>query len=104
MREDEAKETWKAMDDAKVQDFKDNSIFASWGFHGGELVKTGYNITRVTTCSTMHCLYEANSSLLVWPLRSPGAQSMAQGARYSRWRRSPPNEPCTLPGLSLTPS
>ena len=46
-REVETKEAWKAMDDARAEDFKKNSTFANWGFYGGELVKTGYNIMKV---------------------------------------------------------
>lgn len=71
MREVEAKETWKAMDEAKVEDFKKNSIFAEWDFHGGEFLKTGYNLTRVTVPLTMRSLAdEAEISSPVWFVRS----------------------------------
>ena len=53
-REEETKEAWRAMDDVKAEDFKENSIFANWDFHGGEIIKTGYNIIRVGTCCCIH--------------------------------------------------
>lgn len=93
MREDEAKETWKAMDDAKVEDFKKNSIFANWDFHGGELVKTGYNLTRVITFLTICVLYDADfvSSLacMIAPSSRYGTKAVSSSSAMQHTQRAP---------------
>ena len=45
-RESEAKETWRALDAAGVEELKKSSV-SEWSFDGGELVKNGYGITKV---------------------------------------------------------
>ncbi|GJE95045.1 FAD/NAD(P)-binding domain-containing protein [Phanerochaete sordida] len=45
-REPEAKETWRAMDDAAAEDFKRASPVAQWDHGAGELVRNGVNVTK----------------------------------------------------------
>lgn len=54
------------MDDAKAEDFKKNSIFAKWDFHGGELVKTGHSIVRVSSSVALYMLDQADVRFAVW--------------------------------------
>jgi hypothetical protein len=45
-REDEAKETWRQMDEQKQEQFK-NSPLANWGFEGEGLVKGAHRLVKV---------------------------------------------------------
>lgn len=96
-REEETKEAWRAMDDVKAEDFKKNSIFANWAFHGGEIIKTGYNIIRAGTCDVgVYMLGLADTSSIVWLVRPSRAQDMAQGPCHPPRRCSTPNQPGKL--------
>ena len=44
-REPEAKETWKALDAAGVEEIKKSPI-SEWPLDAGGLLKNGYNITK----------------------------------------------------------
>lgn len=84
------------MDDAKAEDFKQNAIFAKWDYHGGELVRSGYNVVKVMTFKCLRMPAQTNTSFLVWLVRSSRAQDLAQGSRHSRRRRCTPHEPRKL--------
>ncbi|GJE95023.1 FAD-dependent monooxygenase [Phanerochaete sordida] len=45
-REAEAKEDWRAIDEAAAEDFKKNSPFADWPYGAGELVKNSLKIIK----------------------------------------------------------
>jgi len=55
-REDEAKETWRAMDEQKNEEFK-NGPLSNWGFEGEGLVKGTKKLIKVrkpaTFCHTL---------------------------------------------------
>jgi salicylate hydroxylase len=53
-REDEAKETWRAMDQKKQEEFK-NSPLANWGFEGEGLVKGAEKLVKVRKEIPIHC-------------------------------------------------
>ncbi|KAK7692970.1 hypothetical protein QCA50_004611 [Cerrena zonata] len=46
LREPEAKETWRAMDQESQEDFKQHSPFASWGVGAGELIRNATKIVK----------------------------------------------------------
>lgn len=51
-RDEEAKETWRGMDQQKMEEFK-NGPFANWGFEGEGLVKGAKKLVKVdkiTSC------------------------------------------------------
>lgn len=84
------------MDDVKAEDFKKNAIFATWDYHGGELVRSGYNVVKVITLKFLRMPAQTNPSSLVWLVRSSRAQDLAQGSRHSRRRCCTPHEPRKL--------
>ena len=47
LKEPESKETWKAVDAAAAEEFK-NSPYAQWDFGAGEAIRNSTFITRVS--------------------------------------------------------
>ena len=58
MREPEAKETWRAMDEAGVAEFKKSAV-SEWPYGAGDIVKNGWNVTKVNRASH----HQRNSTL-----------------------------------------
>lgn len=55
MREDEAKETWREMDEQKQLAFK-NGPLSNWGFEGEGLVKDAESLVKVCQASQVVAL------------------------------------------------